>query len=147
LKGRLDSGAPVLIFFAAMPSTRRSCSACCAPSSPFPASILACRVRPASRRRVRAGFARSSTDGRGRSVRLITRNGHDLADRLPLAAEAIEALPVRSCVADGEVIVCDDSGLAVLDLMDRQRVAADSLCRRSAAAEPLKWTFTVTRTS
>ena len=31
---------------------------------------------------------------RGRSVRLITRNGHDLADRFPLAAEAIEALPI-----------------------------------------------------
>jgi ATP-dependent DNA ligase len=54
---------------------------------------------------------------RGRSVRLITRNGHDLADRFPLAAEAIEALPVRSCVVDGEAIVCDDNGLAVFDLI------------------------------
>ena len=54
---------------------------------------------------------------RGRSVRLLTRNGHDLADRFPLAAEAIEALPVRSCVIDGEAIVCDDSGLAVFDLI------------------------------
>jgi ATP-dependent DNA ligase len=35
------------------------------------------------------------------SVRLRTRNGHDLADRFPLAAEAIEALPVRSCVITG----------------------------------------------
>jgi hypothetical protein len=34
----------------------------------------------------------------GRAGRLITRNGHDLADRFPLAAAAIEALPVRSCV-------------------------------------------------
>ena len=31
---------------------------------------------------------------RGRSIRLITRNGHDLANRFPLAAEAIEALPI-----------------------------------------------------
>ena len=54
---------------------------------------------------------------RGRSVRLITRNGYDLADRFPLAAAAIEALPVRSCVVDGEAIVCDDSGLAVFDLI------------------------------
>ena len=54
---------------------------------------------------------------RGRSVRLITRNGHDLGDRFPVAAEAIEALPVRSCVIDGEAIVCDDNGLAVFDLI------------------------------
>jgi bifunctional non-homologous end joining protein LigD len=53
----------------------------------------------------------------GRSVRLLTRNGHDFADRFPLAAEAIEALPVRSCVVDGESIVCNDNGLAVFDLI------------------------------
>ena len=58
---------------------------------------------------------------RGRSVRLVTRNGHDLADRFPLIAEAIEALPVRSCVIDGEVIVCDDGGLAVFDLIRSHR--------------------------
>jgi len=54
---------------------------------------------------------------RGRSIRLVTRNGRDLADRFPLAAEAIEVLPIRSCVIDGEAIVCDDSGLAVFDLI------------------------------
>jgi hypothetical protein len=53
----------------------------------------------------------------GRSVRLLTRNGNDLGDRFPLAAAAIEALPVRSCVVDGEAIVCDDGGLAVFDLI------------------------------
>ncbi len=53
----------------------------------------------------------------GRSTRLITRNGRDLADRFPLAAAAIEALPIRSCVIDGEAIVCDDNGLAVFDLI------------------------------
>ena len=54
---------------------------------------------------------------RGRSVRLLTRNGHDFADRFPLAAEAIEALPVKSCVVDGEAIVCNEDGLAVFDLI------------------------------
>jgi bifunctional non-homologous end joining protein LigD len=53
----------------------------------------------------------------GRAVRLITRNGHDLADRFPLAAAAIAALPVRSCVVDSEAIVCDDDGLAVFNLI------------------------------
>jgi bifunctional non-homologous end joining protein LigD len=52
---------------------------------------------------------------RGRSVRLFSRNGHNFADRFPLASAALEALPVRSCVVDGEAIVCDDNGLAVFD--------------------------------
>src|ERR1700761_3382697 len=46
----------------------------------------------------------------GRAVRLVTRNGHDLADRFPLATVAITALPIKSCVVDAEAIVCDDSG-------------------------------------
>jgi bifunctional non-homologous end joining protein LigD len=54
---------------------------------------------------------------RGRSVRLVTRNGHDLADRFPLVTTAIEELPVKSCVIDGEAIACDESGLAVFDLI------------------------------
>jgi len=54
---------------------------------------------------------------RGRSIRLTTRNGYDLADRFPLVEAAIEALPIRSCVIDGEAIVCDDNGLAVFDLI------------------------------
>ena len=48
---------------------------------------------------------------------LLTRNGHDLADRFPLIAEAIEGFPIRSCVVDGEAIVCNDDGLAVFDLI------------------------------
>ena len=54
---------------------------------------------------------------RGRTVRLFSRNGHNFADRFPLVAAAIEALPVHSCVVDGEAIVCDDNGLAVFDLV------------------------------
>jgi len=30
------------------------------------------------------------------------RNGYDLADHFPLVTEAVEELPVRSCVIDGE---------------------------------------------
>jgi ATP dependent DNA ligase-like protein len=52
-------------------------------------------------------------------VRLYTRNGCDFADRFPLAAAAIRKLPVRSCLIDGEAIVCDDNGLAVFDLLTR----------------------------
>jgi bifunctional non-homologous end joining protein LigD len=54
---------------------------------------------------------------RARNTRLFSRNGHNFADRFPVSAEAIEALPVRSCVVDGEAIVCDGDGLAVFDLI------------------------------
>ena len=54
---------------------------------------------------------------RGRNVRLFSRNGHNFVDRFPLIAEAIEALPIRSCVIDGEAIVCGDGGLALFDLI------------------------------
>lgn len=54
---------------------------------------------------------------RGRNIRLTTRNGYDFSDRFQLATEAIEALPIRSCVIDGEAIVCDNNGLAVFDLI------------------------------
>jgi bifunctional non-homologous end joining protein LigD len=53
----------------------------------------------------------------GRAVRLLTRNGNDLADRFPLAAAAVAALPIKSCVVDAEAIVCDDAGMAVFDLI------------------------------
>jgi bifunctional non-homologous end joining protein LigD len=46
----------------------------------------------------------------GARVRLLTRKGIDLARRFPKVAAVIAALPVRSCVIDGEAIAC---GLAV----------------------------------
>jgi len=54
-------------------------------------------------------------------VRLITRNGYDLAARFPLIAAAIAALPARSCVVDGEAIAVDDNGLSVFDLIRHRR--------------------------
>ena len=35
----------------------------------------------------------------GRAIRLVTRNGHDLADRFPLAAEAVVARPSSLTIA------------------------------------------------
>jgi ATP dependent DNA ligase domain/Transposase DDE domain len=65
----------------------------------------------------------------GDRVRLVTRNGFDFADRFPLVAEAIAALPVRSCVLDGEAIAVDDNGLSVFDLIRyRQHDHAVTLC-------------------
>lgn len=50
-------------------------------------------------------------------VRLITRHGNDFTARFPLVASAVAALPVRSCLIDGEAIVCDENGLAVFELI------------------------------
>src|SRR5215469_15583788 len=52
-------------------------------------------------------------------VRLITRNGNDFTKRFPLAVAAVAALPVWSCLIDGEAIVTDEAGLAVFELIRR----------------------------
>ena len=50
-------------------------------------------------------------------VRLITRAGKDFSSRFPFIAMAVAKLPVRSCLIDGEAVVCDESGLPVFDLI------------------------------
>ena len=50
-------------------------------------------------------------------VRLITRAGNDFTDRFPFIAMALKSLPVRSCMIDGEAIVCNENGLAVFELI------------------------------
>jgi bifunctional non-homologous end joining protein LigD len=55
----------------------------------------------------------------GAGVQLITRAGNDFSSRFPFIAMAIGKLPVRSCLIDGEVIVCDKNGLAVFELIRR----------------------------
>ena len=50
-------------------------------------------------------------------VRLITRAGNDFSSRFPFIAMAVAKLLVRSCLIDGEATVCDESGLAVFDLI------------------------------
>ena len=54
-------------------------------------------------------------------IRLITRNGHDWAGRYPLVVEAVNHLKVRSCLIDGEVVCCDERGLAVFQLLRHRR--------------------------
>jgi bifunctional non-homologous end joining protein LigD len=55
----------------------------------------------------------------GAGVQLITRAGNDFSSRFPFIATAVGKLPVRSCLIDGETIVCDENGLAVFDLIRR----------------------------
>jgi bifunctional non-homologous end joining protein LigD len=54
-------------------------------------------------------------------IRLLTRNGHDWAQKYPLIVEAVNYLRVRSCLIDGEAVCCNDVGLAVFDKLRRQR--------------------------
>jgi bifunctional non-homologous end joining protein LigD len=60
-------------------------------------------------------------------VRLITRAGNDFSSRFPFIAMAVSKLPVRSCLIDGEAIVCDENGLAVFELIRRQGAVANAV--------------------
>ena len=67
----------------------------------------------------------------------MTRNGYNWADRFPLIFAAVSALAVRSCVIDGEAIVCDTDWLADFD---RLRNRAMTLPRCSAPSTSWSWT-------
>jgi bifunctional non-homologous end joining protein LigD len=60
-------------------------------------------------------------------VRLITRAGNDFSSRFPFIAMAVAKLPVRSCLIDGEAIVCDENRLAVFDLIRRHGALASAV--------------------
>jgi bifunctional non-homologous end joining protein LigD len=53
-------------------------------------------------------------------VRLLTRNGHDWADRYPAIVEAVNRLKARSCLIDGEAVACDENGLAMFERLRRK---------------------------
>jgi bifunctional non-homologous end joining protein LigD len=54
-------------------------------------------------------------------IRLLTRRGNDWTTRFPLVAEAVNHLKVRSCLIDGEVVCCDERGLAIFSTLRRRR--------------------------
>jgi bifunctional non-homologous end joining protein LigD len=60
-------------------------------------------------------------------VQLITCAGNDLSRRFPFIAMAVKSLPVRSCLIDGEAIVCDAGGVAVFELIRRQGTIASAV--------------------
>jgi bifunctional non-homologous end joining protein LigD len=71
------------------------------------------------------GFRIMARRAEGR-VRLLTRNGTNFSNRFPQIVAAVTLLPVRSCLIDGEAVVCDENGLAVFDFIRgyRQDTAA-----------------------
>jgi bifunctional non-homologous end joining protein LigD len=56
-----------------------------------------------------------------RSLRAAT------SGRFPFIAMAIDKLPVRSCLIDGEAIVCDEKGVAVFELIRRRGALASAV--------------------
>ena len=54
-------------------------------------------------------------------IRLITRRGNDWTHRYPLVVEAVNHLKVRSCLIDGEVVCCDERGVATFQLLRHRR--------------------------
>jgi bifunctional non-homologous end joining protein LigD len=59
-------------------------------------------------------------------IRLITRRGNDWTIRFPLVVEAVNHLTVRSCLIDGEVVCCDERGVAAFHVLRRRRNEADA---------------------
>ena len=47
----------------------------------------------------------------GRTVRLYTKGGHDWSERLTALADSLRAIPARSAIIDGELVMVDASGL------------------------------------
>ena len=60
-------------------------------------------------------------------MRLIKRPGNEFSHRFPFIAAPVGKLLVRSWLIDGEAIVCDESGLAVFDLIRRHGALASAV--------------------
>ncbi len=68
---------------------------------------------------------------------LLTRNGNDYTAVFPEVARAIKALPVDSCIVDGEVVVLDAEGKPSFSrLQQRGRLSAPVDIRRAAVELP-----------
>jgi bifunctional non-homologous end joining protein LigD len=53
----------------------------------------------------------------GGRVRLYSRPGNDLTRRFPRIVEAVARLRARTCIIDGEAVVCGPDGIARFDLI------------------------------
>jgi bifunctional non-homologous end joining protein LigD len=65
-------------------------------------------------------------------VRVFSRQGIDWTDRVPLIAEALQALRVKSVIVDGEGVVCRPDGVSDFDLLRAgSRATLASLLRKT----------------
>jgi bifunctional non-homologous end joining protein LigD len=53
----------------------------------------------------------------GKRVRLYSRPGNELTRRFPRIVEAVARLRARTCIIDGEAVVCGPDGIACFDLI------------------------------
>src|SRR5437773_4317154 len=73
----------------------------------------------------------------GGEARLVTRNGHDIAETFPEIARALAALPYDDVILDGELVVPDDAGRPSFQrLQNRARVSRALDVRRAAVETP-----------
>jgi bifunctional non-homologous end joining protein LigD len=61
----------------------------------------------------------------GERVRLYSRPGNDFTSRFPRIVEAMATLRYRSCIIDGEAVVCDEHGVASFDRIRYRRDDGD----------------------
>jgi bifunctional non-homologous end joining protein LigD len=59
---------------------------------------------------------------RDKKVSLLSRNQNDLSARFPEIIEAIENLPARECVIDGEVVALDNEGRSSFQLLQAREM-------------------------
>src|SRR4029077_19428967 len=59
---------------------------------------------------------------RDKKVSLLSRNQNDLSGRFPEIVEAIENLPARECVIDGEVVALDQEGRSSFQLLQAREM-------------------------
>ena len=74
---------------------------------------------------------------RGGEALLLTRNGNDYTEVFPEIARAVQALPLDSCIIDGEVVVLDDAGKPRFSLLQqRGRISSPIDIKRASVELP-----------
>ena len=73
----------------------------------------------------------------GGEALLLTRNGNDYTNVFPEIARAVRALPVESCIIDGEVVCLDETGKPSFSRLQRRgKLHVDTDVRRASVELP-----------
>ena len=80
------------------------------------------------------GYRLLACKSRGEAL-LLTRNGNDYTEVFPEVAKAVKALPIDSCIIDGEVVVLDPTGKPSFALLQQRGGISSPLDVRRAAVE------------
>ena len=80
------------------------------------------------------GYRLLACKSRGEAL-LLTRNGNDYTEVFPEVTKAVKALPVDSCIIDGEVVVLDNTGKPSFSLLQQRGSISSPVDVRRAAVE------------